>query len=123
MAYLADEVLDNGLSYLTTYTENIYICNADPGGTWANIASYAIGSKSSPTVASPSDRTAGGREVVISAFTDGSATATDDATHYAITDDSATKILASSTLSSTLSVTSSGSFGLESFAIGIPDPA
>lgn len=123
MAYLADEVLDNGLTYLTTYSENVYICTADPGGVWSNIASYAIGSKSAPTVASPTDRTAGGREVIISSFSDGSATATGDATHYAITDDSATKILASSTLATTLSVTSGGSFGLEELAIGIPDPA
>lgn len=123
MAFLSNNVFDNGLSYIVSNAENIHICSADPGSTFSNIATYGLGVKSSPSIASPSDRTAGGREVITSAFTDGSVTTTGDATHYAITDDSASEILASSTLAATLSVTSGGSFGLESFTIGIPDPA
>ena len=59
----------------------------------------------------------------MAAITDGLVTATGDATHYAITDDSETLILVSGSLSSTLSVTSGGVFATESFAVGIPDPA
>ena len=123
MAYLGDTVFDSGLGAIDTNTENLYLLSADPGLTWANIATYALGSKATPTIAAPSDRTSGGREVVIAAITDGSVTSTGTATHYALTDDSASEILATSTLSSNLSVTSGGTFATESFSIGIPDPA
>ena len=123
MAYLSNNVFDNGLNYIDTNTEKLYILSANPGSTWGNIATYALGNKTTPAIAAPTDRSAGGREIVIAAITDGVATATGDATHYALTDDSASEILASSTLSSTLSVTNGGTFGLESFTIGIPDPA
>lgn len=123
MAALHDDVFDSGLSQLSTLTETLYILSADPGLTWANIATYALGSKSSPTVGSPADRSGGGREVTVSAITDGNVTATGTASHYALTDDSATKILASGALSSSQSVTSGNTFTLTSFTIGIPDPA
>lgn len=123
MAYLSNNVFDNGLNHIDTNTEKLYILSANPGSTWGNIATYALGNKATPAIAAPTDRAAGGREIVIAAITDGVATKTGAATHYALTDDSASEILASSTLSSTLSVTSGGTFGLESFTIGIPDPA
>ena len=123
MAYLSNNVFDNGLNYIDTNAEKLYILSADPGSIWGNIATYALGNKATPAIAAPTDRTAGGREIVFAAITDGTVTATGNATHYAITDDSASEILASSTLSSTLPVTSGGTFGLESFTIGIPDPA
>ena len=123
MSALGNTVFDDGLNVIDTNTENLYLLSADPGLTWANIATYALGNKATPTIASPTDRTGGGREVVIAAITDGSATATGDATHYALTDDSASDILVSGTLSSTLSLTSGGSFATEVFAVGIPDPA
>lgn len=123
MAALGNSVFDNGLNYLTSYTEKLYLLSGDPGLTWANIATYALGSKSTPTVSSPADRSAGGREVTISAITDGLVTGTGDATHYALTDDSEERILVTGALSSTLSVTSGGVFATESFKVGIPDPA
>ncbi len=123
MAYLSNNVFDSGLSYIDTNTENFYLLSAVPGLTWSNIASYALGSKASPSIAAPSDRSSGGREVVISAITDGRVTATGTASHYALTDDSNSEIIATSTLSSSLSVTSGGTFATETFTIGIPDPA
>lgn len=123
MAYLSDNVFDNGLSYIDDNTEKLHILSADPGTTWGNIATYTLGYKSTPVIAAPSDRSGGGREVVFSAITDGTVTATGDADYYAITDDSESEIIAVGTLSSTLSVTNGGTFGLEEFAIGIPDPA
>lgn len=123
MAYLGNTVFDSGLNAIDTNTENLYILSADPGLTFANIATYALGNKAAPTISAPSDRTGGGREVVISAIVDGSVTATGTATHYALTDDSANEILATSTLSSNVSVTSGGTFTTDEFTIGIPDPA
>ncbi len=123
MASLSNNDFDNGLNHIDTTAENLYILSADPGLTWDNIASYALGVKASPGVSAPADRTAGGREITISAITDGSVTATGTATHYAITDDSATEILASAALSSSQGVTSGNTFTLTEFTIGIPDPA
>lgn len=123
MASLHDDVYDNGLSQLTSLTETLYLLSADPGLTWANIATYALGSKSSPTIGSPADRTGGGRKVTVSAITDGSVSATGTAAYYATTDDSATKILASGSLLSSQVVTLGNVFTLPSFDIGIPDPA
>lgn len=123
MAALGNSVFDNGLNHIDSATENLYLLSADPGLVWANIATYALGVKGSPAISSPADRTLGGREVTISAITDGTVTATGDGTHYALTDDSANDILVVGTLTSTLSVTVGGVFATESFIVGIPDPA
>lgn len=123
MAALNDVVFDNGLSQLNSLTENLYILSGDPGLTWGNIATLGLGSKAGPTVSAQADRGAGGREVTISAITDGSVTATGTASHYALTDDSATLILASGALSSSQGVTNGNPFTLTELKIGIPDPA
>lgn len=120
---LHDDVLDNGLNTLVNNTEKLYILSADPGLTWSNIASYALGNKATPTVGAPADRSGGGRKVTVAAITDGTVTDTDTATHYALTDDSATKILASGDLAASQAVTSGNVFTLTAFDIGIPDPA
>ncbi len=123
MAFLSDNVFKSGLNYIDSNTENLYLLSADAGSTWGNIATYKLGSKATPAIAAPSDRTGGGMEVVIAAITDGSCTATGNATHYALTDDSASEIIVSGALSGTLSMTSGGTFATDSFSVGIPDPA
>lgn len=123
MAELNNDVFDSGLSTLTSSTETLHILSADPGLTWANIATYTLGNKSGPSVGSPTDRTGGGRKVTISATTDGNITGTGTATYYALTDDSDTKILASAALNSSQSITAGNTFTLTEFEIGIPDPA
>lgn len=123
MSALGNNVLDNGLNHVTNNVEKLWLLSADPGLTWGNIATYALGYKSGPSIASPSDRGAGGREVVVSAITDGLSTADGTATHYALTDDSASDILVVGTLASPLSMTNGGVFATEAFAVGIPDPA
>lgn len=122
MPAIHDDVFDNGLSYLAN-AENLVILSADPGLTWANIASYLLGTKASPTINSPSDRGAGGREVIVDAITDGSVSGTGSAAFFALTDDSASKILVSGPLNSVQSVTNGNTFTLTSFSVGIPDPA
>lgn len=123
MAALHDDVFDNGLNTIDTNTENLHILSADPGLTWANIAANGLGNKATPAIAAPSDRVGGGREVVVSAITDGSVTATGTATHFALTDDSASKILVSQALESSQVVTSGNTFTLTELSVGIPDPA
>ena len=123
MAALNDKVFDSGLNILDTDTENLYILSGDPGLAWSNIAALGLGNKATPTISAPGDRSAGGREVTVSAITDGTVTETGTATHYAMTDDSLTLILASGALSASQAVTSGNTFTLTEFKIGIPDPA
>lgn len=122
MPALHDDVYDNGLNVLVNNTENLYILNGDPGLIYANIASMSLGNKASPSVTSPADRTAGGREVTIAGVTDGLVTGTGVAAYWAATDDSASKILASGPLDSSQNVTSGNPFTTDAITIGIPDP-
>lgn len=121
-AYLNDAVLDAALSYIDTNTENLYICSAEPT-TFAEASStYALGVKATPGIGSPTNGDSTGRKVVVSAITDGSVTGTDTATWVALTDDSASLLLAAQELSSSQAVTSGNTFTLTEFDITIPDP-
>jgi hypothetical protein len=121
--FLHDDVFDNGLNTLTNNTENLYICSTLPTTFTEASSTYKLGVKATPTVSSPADRSGGGREVTISAITDGTVSGTGTAGFYALTDDSASKLLAQGDLNATQAVTSGNTFTLTSFKIGIPDPA
>ena len=122
-AFLADRVFDNGLTVLDTEVSHLYI-NSTQAATYTEaITTYALGVKATPTVSAPADRTGGGREVTVSAITDGSVTGTGTAGFYALVDSSNSRLLAAGPLDTTQSVTSGNTFTLTSFKIGIPDPA
>jgi len=123
MASLADRVFDNGLTVLDTEANRIDITSQE-ATTYAEATStYTLGNSTSLSIAAPSDRTGGGREVVAAAISDGSVSGTGTATHYAIVDTSNSRLLATGSLSASQSVTSGNTFSLASFTIGIPDPA
>lgn len=94
---------------------------ADPGSTWSNIALYTLGNKATPTISAPADRTGGGREVTIAAITDGSVTTSDQATHFALTDDSESKILVAEELDTPKDVVTGNPFTITEFKVGTPD--
>ena len=122
-AFLADRVFDNGLTVLDTEASHLYI-NSTQAATYTEaITTYALGVKATPTVSAPADRTGGGREVTVSAITDGTVSGTGTAGFYALVDSSNTRLLAAGPLSATQAVTSGNTFTLTSFKIGIPDPA
>jgi len=122
-AFLADRVFDNGLTVLDTEVSHLYI-NSTQAATYTEaITTYALGVKATPTVSAPADRTGGGREVTVSAITDGTVSGTGTAGFYALVDSSNTRLLAAGPLSATQAVTSGNTFTLTSFKIGIPDPA
>lgn len=123
MASLSNNVFDSGLNYLDTNASHLYICSTEPTTYTEAITTYALGNKATPTIAAPSDRVGGGREVVVSAITDGSVTADGTAGFYAIVYAGNTELLAAGSLSATQSVTNGNTFTLTEFAIGIPDPA
>ena len=123
MATLNDRVFDNGLTVLDTEANKIVITSQEATTfTEANVT-YALGNSTSLSIAAPSDRAGGGREVVVAAISGGSVTGTGTATHYAIVDTVNSRLLATSTLTASQAVTSGNTFTLSSVAIGIPDPA
>jgi hypothetical protein len=123
MATLNDRVFDNGLTVLDTEADKIVITSqAATTYTEAN-ATYALGNSTSLSIAAPTDRAGGGREVVVAAITDGAVTATGTASHYAIIDTANSRLLAVSTLTAGQAVTNGNTFTLSSVSIGIPDPA
>ena len=122
-AILHDRVFDNGLTVLDTEADKLYITSSQATTYTEAITTYALGVKNTPTVSAPADRTGGGREVTVSAITDGSVTASGTATHYALVDQSNSRLLATGSLSASQAVTSGNTFTLTSFKIGIPDPS
>jgi len=123
MATLNDRVLDSGLSVLDTEANKIVVTSQEATTYTEANATYALGNSTSLSIGAPADRSGGGREVTVAAIADGSITGTGTATHYAIVDTVNSRLLATSTLSASQSVTSGNTFTLASFTIGIPDPA
>ena len=123
MATLNNRVFDNGLTVLDTEADKIIITSQEATTYTEANATYALGNSTSLSIGAPQDRSGGGREVVVAAITDGSVTGTGTATHYAIVDVSATRLLATGSLTASQSVTSGNTFTLSTVSIGIPDPA
>ena len=123
MATLNDRVFDNGLTVLDTEANKIVITSQEATTYTEANTTYALGNSTSVSVAAPTDRSGGGRKVVVASITDGSVTATGTATHFALVDTSNTRLLATGSLSASQGVTSGNTFTLASFEIGIPDPA
>ena len=123
MATLDNRVFDNGLTVLDTEANKLLITSQEAASfTEANVT-YALGNTTSLSVAAPSDRAGGGREVVAAAISDGSVTGNGTATHYAVVDTVNTRLLATGSLTTSQVVSSGNTFSLGSFTIGIPDPA
>lgn len=120
MARIHDDVFDDGLQVLTDDVDNLFICTQEPATRAEAASTYALGVKSNPTVSSPTDGVMTGRRVVVSAITDGSVSATGDATHWALVDSD--RLLAAGPLSSPITVTQGNQFTLAAFSIGVTDP-
>jgi hypothetical protein len=123
MPYLHDDILDAALQYIEDNVENLYICSAEPTTFAEANSTYKLGSKATPTITGPANGDTSGRKTTVDAITDGSVTGTGTATHWALTDDSASKLLATGALASSQAVTSGNTFSLTAFDIEIPDPA
>ena len=123
MPFLANNVFDSGLNQLNSLTENLYITSAEATTFLQASDTLKLGTKATPTVSVAADRGAGGREVTVSAISDGAVNTTGTASHWALTDDTASLLLATGALSATQAVTATNTFTLTQFLIGIPDPA
>ena len=123
MANFTDLLKDLALAELDTNGDRLDICSTEPTTYTEAITTYSLGNKTGITIAAPSDRGGGGREVVVSAITDGSVTADGTAAFWSIVRVGNTTLLATGSLSSSQAVTNGNTFTLTSFAIGIPDAA
>jgi len=122
MPWVNDNVLDSGLNWIDTNGTRLDICSQEPTsyGEATTDGTYSLGNKTGITISTSADRSPSGREVTISAISDGTVTETGTATHWAITDGSSA-LIATGALSSSQSVTDTNTFTLTAFAIGIPD--
>ena len=123
MPSLNNRVFDNGLSVLDTEANRIDLTSQEATSYTEATSTYTLGNSTSLSIAAPSDRSGGGREVIVAAISDGSITATGTATHYAIVDTTNSRLLATAALTASQAVTSGNTFTLATFDIGIPDPS
>ena len=123
MATLNDRVFDNGLTVLDTEANKILVTSQEASTYTEANATYALGNSTSLSISAPADRTGGGREVTVSAISDGTVTGTGTVTHYALVDTSNSRLLATGSLTASQAVTSGNTFTLGAFTVGIPDPA
>ena len=123
MAYMNDDIRDDGLQIVTDNGNRLDICSAEPTTFAEATSTYTLGNKNGITIGNPQDRAPSGREVVMSAISDGTVTGTDTATHFAIVDTGNSRLLAVQALSASQAVTSGNTFTLTEVSIGIPDVA
>lgn len=123
MSYLDDDVRDNGLNQLPANVDTIHICSQEPANYLEATSTYSLGVKTSPVLGAPQNRTGGGREVEMSAFSDGSVNGTATATHFAWVDSVSSTLYAAQLLNASQVVTAGNSFSLDPHAVGVPGAA
>ena len=123
MATLNDRVLDNGLTVLDTEANRVDICSQEPTSYAEATSTYTLGNTTSISISAPADAAPNGRKVTLAAVSDASVTGTGTATHYAISDTSNSRLLATGSLSASQVVTSGNTFSLTASDIRMPDPA
>lgn len=121
MPYLNDYVLDLALAYLDSSGNRLDICSSEPATYASATSSSTLGNKTSLSIGAPADRSPNGRQVTVASFTDGTVTGTGTATHWAISDTTNSRLIATGALSSSQAVTSGNTFTLNNITIGIPD--
>ena len=122
MAYINDEVFDQGLDYADTNGTRIDICSQEPSsyGEATTAGTYSLGNKTGLNTGATQAGATDGRRVIVPAITEGSVTNACTATHWALTDGSAV-LIATGALSSSQAVTSGNTFTLDAISITIRD--
>jgi hypothetical protein len=120
MPFIADRVLDFGLSVLNTEANRLDICNTEPTTYAQATGAASLGSKTALIVGAPEAASPDGRRVVVAAFSDGVVATTGTATHYAITDTVNSRLLVAAPLDAPQVVTDGNSFSLPAIPVRIP---
>lgn len=121
MAFINDEVFDQGLDYADTNGTRLDICSTDPGGTYATVTGNTLGNDTVNTGITEAGAT-DGRRVIVPAITAGSVTGNGTATHWALTNGTDT-VVASGTITPNQVVTINNTFTLDAISITIRDAA
>ena len=121
MAYINDEVFDQGLDYADTNGTRLDICSAEPTTYTQATSTYTLGNDTVNTGATEAGAT-DGRRVIIPAITAGTVTGTGTASHWALTNGVDT-LIATGALSASQGVTSGNTFTLDAVSITIRDAA
>ena len=118
-AFLHDNVLDQGVKYIDDNVAVLHLLS-QAVTSYADAGTYSLGNKTPPTCGAPENGASTGRRVIISAITDGTVTATDTASHFALV--SADTLLCCQELNAAQTVTEGNTFTLTAISITIPDP-
>jgi hypothetical protein len=119
MPFIADYAFDALLAKIIEGTR-LDICSSEPATYAAATGAASLGNDVTVSVGAAGNRTPNGREVTVPA-TSGNVTATNTATHWALTDPANSRLLATGALSASQAVTSGNTFACAAFAIGVPD--
>lgn len=119
MAFIADAVFDNGLTYADTNGTRLDICSSEPADYTAATSTASLGNATVNTGA-PQAGDIDGRKVVVPAISSGTVSATGTATHWALTDGTSV-LIATGALSASQAVTSGNTFTLDAIDITIRD--
>lgn len=125
MAFIRDASFDLALADINDGTRiDITVGEAtdytEATGTYNGTTQLSAGNETAMTVGAPEAGTTDGRKVVVPAITVGDVTATQTATHWALTDN-ATILYATGALTASQAVTSGNTFSLDAIDIGIRD--
>lgn len=123
MAFLSDNVLDNGLSHFAGQTDiRVDICfTQEPVNYTEATSTYTCGNKTGLTAGAIANASSDGRSVTIPSFNDGNVTATQTAGWWAVSDVSGLELIAAGALTATQAVTSGNTFTLDAIEITIRD--
>lgn len=121
MAFINDEVFDQGLDYADTNGTRLDITSQEATTYTEATSTYTLGNDTVNTGATQNGAT-DGRRVIVPAITAGSVTGTGTASHWALTDGTSV-LIATGALSSSQSVTSGNTFSLDAVSITVRDAA
>lgn len=120
MAFISDEVFDQGLDYADTNGTRIDVTSQEVTTYAEATSTYTLGNKTGLNTGATEAGVTDGRRVIVPEVTDGSVTGTGTASHWALTDGTSA-LLATGSLGSSQALTSGGVFGLDSISITIRD--
>lgn len=86
--YFHPDAMDAALDEISGRVDRLVILSAYPTN-YAQVGLYTLGYKDAPAISGPSNRDAGGRELVVATFTDGVTIASGTGLFFALVDDAA----------------------------------
>jgi len=116
-------VLNNGLNQLQATGTHIFICSQEPTSFAEASSTYALGNMSfgaGNAMTGPSARSPNGSKVTTVAVTNGAVTGTGNASRWAVTDNTNSRLLVDNDLAAAQAVTAGNVWSLPAFDIGIP---